>query len=43
MISTATQNHSYTNSHIAFFYSTLAERMGMLAEYFSEGLLRNEL
>lgn len=37
------RNHSYTNSHVAFFYATLEERMKLLAEYFSEGLMRNEL
>lgn len=43
MILSATKNHSYTNSHVALFYTTLSERMKMLAEYFSEGFLRNEL
>lgn len=43
MMTSAAKNHSYTNSHVAFFYATLAERMKMLTEYFSEGLMRNEL
>ena len=33
---------SYATGHVAFIYETLADRIKVLAEYFNEGIARNE-
>lgn len=36
-------NRDHAHGHVAFFYATLEERMQLLANYFRDGLERNEL
>jgi hypothetical protein len=43
MTDATTRNKSYTHGHVAFFYSSLEERIKQLVEYFSAGLAQNEL
>ena len=37
------RDRSYINGHVAFFYTSLEERMRTLADYFRQGLERGEL